>query len=94
MQINYRLENRRRDAKYGRPVPGAMVDTSELADKVRFSAPLVWSRADDLEGTGPGVPVYTVMFLQTIITMCGKPCTLPCRACPRPRKFDFAYGYI
>ena len=34
------MENRRRDAKYGKPVPNAMVDTSELADKVRPGATL------------------------------------------------------
>lgn len=34
-QIYYRLENRRRDRKYGVPERDAAVDTTELADEVR-----------------------------------------------------------
>ncbi|KAI0800091.1 MFS general substrate transporter [Fomes fomentarius] len=30
---HFRMENRRRDARFGKPVPGASVDTSELADE-------------------------------------------------------------
>ena len=37
LTTNYRLENRRRDSKYGTPHPNATVDTSELADQVRTS---------------------------------------------------------
>jgi hypothetical protein len=33
-QISYRIENRRRDRLYGKPVADARVDTSDLADKV------------------------------------------------------------
>ncbi|KAI0763076.1 MFS general substrate transporter [Trametes elegans] len=33
LTISYRIENRRRDAKYGKPDPNATVDTLELADK-------------------------------------------------------------
>ena len=38
LTINYRLENKRRDSKYGTPHPNATVDTSELADQVRAYA--------------------------------------------------------
>ena len=34
LTVSYRIENRRRDRKYGKPVPNATVDTTELADKV------------------------------------------------------------
>ena len=34
LTVSYRIENRRRDRKYGKPVPNARVDTTELADKV------------------------------------------------------------
>ena len=37
LTVSYRLENRRRDKLYGKPVPDATVDTLELADKVRDS---------------------------------------------------------
>ena len=33
-QISYRLDNRERNKLYGKPDPGAKVDTQELADKV------------------------------------------------------------
>ncbi|KAL1679582.1 major facilitator superfamily domain-containing protein [Schizophyllum commune] len=33
LSISYRLENRARDRKYGKPIPDASVDTSVLADK-------------------------------------------------------------
>ncbi|KAI0366855.1 MFS general substrate transporter [Pilatotrama ljubarskyi] len=33
LTISYRIENKRRDRKYGKPVPDAPVDTSELADQ-------------------------------------------------------------
>ncbi|KAL1754194.1 major facilitator superfamily domain-containing protein [Schizophyllum commune] len=33
LSISYRLENRSRDRKYGKPIPDASVDTSVLADK-------------------------------------------------------------
>ncbi|PIL23422.1 MFS general substrate transporter [Ganoderma sinense ZZ0214-1] len=33
LTVSYRLENRRRDKLYGKPVPDATVDTLELADK-------------------------------------------------------------
>jgi hypothetical protein len=33
-QISYRIENRRRDRLYGKPVADARVDMSDLADKV------------------------------------------------------------
>lgn len=33
-QIHYRYENARRDRVYGKRVPGAKVDTQELADRV------------------------------------------------------------
>ena len=33
-QISYRIENRRRDRLYGKPVADATVDTGDLADKV------------------------------------------------------------
>ena len=34
LQIHYRFENARRDRVYGKPITGARVDTSELADRV------------------------------------------------------------
>ena len=37
LTVSYRLENRRRDKLYGKPVPDATVDTLELADKVCHS---------------------------------------------------------
>ncbi|KII87878.1 hypothetical protein PLICRDRAFT_112035 [Plicaturopsis crispa FD-325 SS-3] len=33
LHVTYRIENARRDRKYGKPEPGARVDTQELADK-------------------------------------------------------------
>ncbi|KAI0356061.1 MFS general substrate transporter [Trametes cingulata] len=33
LTISYRIDNKRRDRKYGKPVPDAPVDTSELADQ-------------------------------------------------------------
>ncbi|KAI0738952.1 MFS general substrate transporter [Daedaleopsis nitida] len=33
LTVSYRIENKRRDAKYGKPDPNATVDTTELADK-------------------------------------------------------------
>ncbi|RPD61293.1 MFS general substrate transporter [Lentinus tigrinus ALCF2SS1-6] len=33
LTVSYHIENRRRDRKYGKPVPNATVDTTELADK-------------------------------------------------------------
>lgn len=33
--MSYRLENRRRDRKYGKPDADARVDMGDLADKVR-----------------------------------------------------------
>uniref|UniRef100_D8QED4 Major facilitator superfamily (MFS) profile domain-containing protein n=1 Tax=Schizophyllum commune (strain H4-8 / FGSC 9210) TaxID=578458 RepID=D8QED4_SCHCM len=35
LSISYRLENRARDRKYGKPIPDASVDTSVLADKAQ-----------------------------------------------------------
>ena len=35
LQVSYRVENQRRDRRYGKPVYNASVDTSVLADKVR-----------------------------------------------------------
>ena len=33
-KVSYRLENRWRDERYGKADPNAVVDTTELADKV------------------------------------------------------------
>ena len=34
-QMYYTAENRRRDELYGKPIPGAPVDVSKLADEVK-----------------------------------------------------------
>jgi hypothetical protein len=40
LQVSFRLDNVWRDQQYGKPDPNDMVDTSELADKVKL---LNWS---------------------------------------------------
>lgn len=55
--MSFRIENRRRDAMYGRPVENAKVDTSELADKVCccfYIDRCVWDMGADFCGACEG----------------------------------------
>ena len=61
LTINYRLENKRRDSKYGTPHPNATVDTSELADQVRaYAMNIILQRRGLTVEVGSGLPLRTL----------------------------------
>jgi hypothetical protein len=67
LQISYRLENRRRDRLYGKPIADATVDTTELADEVcqRVARNYLVLHAHRLTRpfTGPCVPLRSIKCL-------------------------------
>ena len=61
LTVNYRLENKRRDSKYGTPHPNATVDTSELADQVRaYAMSIILQRRGLTVEVGSGLPLRTL----------------------------------
>lgn len=62
-KVSYRKANQNRDRLYGCPDPDAMVDVSELADKVRLQSPLLL--IDLIKSfAGASVPIYSLTYTQ------------------------------
>lgn len=61
LTVSYRIENKRRDAKYGKPVLNATVDTTELADKVSGDLLFYCAVFMLVPVVGPELPLCAIM---------------------------------